>query len=174
MKLTIDDWLKAIELYEEGYSYNSIAKTFNICYSFVRRKLIRYKRNGIEAIIHGKHKHFTIKQKIESIQRFYNGESKDSIAFDLNTSTSVLSNWIEKYEKIGYNGFSEKLGRPRKYPMKEKEKQNQSKVVVETTAQDKEIAELQAKIKQLEMENAILKKLNALVQTRKDQQKKKK
>lgn len=174
MKLTIDDWLKAIELYEEGYSYHSIAKTFNICYSFVRRKLIRYKINGIEAIIHGKNKQFTIEQKIESIQRFYNGENKDSIAFDLNISTSVLSNWIEKYEKIGYNGLSEKLGRPRKYPMNEKEKQNQSKVVVETTAQDKEIAELQAKIKQLEMENAILKKLNALVQTRKDQQKKKK
>ena len=65
--------------------------------------------HGLEAILHGQSKSYTIDEKIVIINRYYAGESKTSLAIELNVSFSVVNSWIKKYEQVDYNGYSEDL-----------------------------------------------------------------
>ena len=79
---------------------------------------------------------------------------------------------MKKYEEIGYNGLEGKQGRPRGRPkiMTKKEKKNTPL----TNEEREEFNQLKKKLKYLEMENEVLKKLDALVKERLKQQGKKK
>ena len=115
------------------------------------------------------------------INRYYAGESKASIAIELNVVYSVVSQWISKYEKLGYNGLIDKRGRPGVSKMGRPRK-NQTKDVTSTSkemapitdAERQELNRLRKENYQLQMENAVLKKLQALVQERQNRQTRKK
>ena len=79
---------------------------------------------------------------------------------------------MKKYEELGYNGLVGKLGRPRGRP-KNMTKEEKKKTPL-TPDERKELNELKKKLEYLEMENEYLKKLDALVKERLEQQKKKK
>ena len=76
---------------------------------------------------------------------------------------------MKKYEELGYNGLE---GRPRGRPkiMTKEEKKNTPL----TKNERDEFNELKKKLEYLEMENEVLKKLDALVKERLKQQKRKK
>lgn len=77
----------------------------------------------------------------------------------------IVVQWEKKYMSAGFAGLlPKKRGRPTKMP-----KKTESKPRNPTREQ-----ELEAEIEQLKMENAYLRKLNALVQARKNQEQSKK
>ena len=128
MKLRNEDLKEITRLVDEGYGYWTIAGMFNYSKGTMQALVARYKKHGLEAILHGRSKTFSIEEKIAIINRYYAGESKSSLSIEINVSISVISKWISKYEKFGYNGLIDnrgrpgvsKMGRPRKNKCKKK------------------------------------------------------
>lgn len=181
MKLKDDDLKEIARLIDNGYGYRALARKFN--YSIGAMELIvrRYKLHGIEAILHGKSKTFTIEEKIEIINRYYAGESKTLLAIERNVSKSVVQQWIKKYEQMGYNGLIDNRGRPGVTKMgrpKKNQTQDQTSTAEVmapiTDAEREELNRLRKENYQLKMELACTKKIQALVQKRQNRQTKKK
>lgn len=170
-KLTKKDKIKIIHLYNEGYGCGIIAKEIGIQTSRVKEIKKQYDLYG-DIVLNVSHtnRKFTPELKMELINRVFNGESKCSIAAEYMISSGQLSNWVKKYQELGYNGLINKAkGRPK--IMKPK---NIDLTQIPEDEKDKRIRELEERNAQLEMENDLLKKLKALVQQRTQPQDKKK
>ena len=165
---------RIIELRKQGLGYGTIAKRFKIVHSTIRKILYAYELHGIEGIKHSsKNRKYSAELKLEIIKRVYKGETKTRLAAEYNLpgpGTIVL--WIKKYEELGYNGLEGKQGRPRGRPkiMIKEDKKNTPL----TNDEREEFDQLKKKLEYLEMENEVLKKLDALVKERLKQQGKKK
>lgn len=171
MKFTIEDKLKIIELREQGMGYSAIAKQFDVQYSTIRRMLSRYELHGLEGIKHPfKNRKYSAEFKLEVINRAYQGESKSSLSFEYNLpGECIIISWMKKYEELGYNGLE---GRPRgRLKIMTKEEKKNTPL---TNEEREEFDQLKKKLEYLEMENEVLKKLDALVKERLKQQGKKK
>ena len=133
-----------------------------------------YELHGHEGIKHPpKNKKYSAEFKLEVINRVFQGESKTRLAAIYNLpgpGTIVL--WMKKYEELGYNGLEGKQRRPQGRPniMTKEEKKNTPL----TNDEREEFNQLKKKLEYLEMENEVLKKLDALVKERLKQQGKKK
>ena len=174
MKLTMEDKIKIIELKEKGWSNRTIAKQFNVPYASIKVIYDKFKIHGIDGLIHPpKNRKYSADLKLEIIERVLHGETKARLAAEYNlpgAGTIVL--WMKKYEELGYNGLEGKQGRPRGglNIMAKEEKKNTPL----TKNEREEYNELKKKLEYLEMENEYLKKLDALVKQRLEQQRKKK
>ena len=91
-----------------------------------------------------------------------------SLIYGIPNGYGLISRWVKKYLKMGYNGINVRQGRPRLI-MKEKE-QVPEKITVD---EKKRLKQLEQENLQLRAENAYLKKLEALIQSRPEQHKKK-
>ena len=174
MKLTLEDKIKIIELRKKGWGKERIAKQFNIPNSTVKKIYDKYELYGLEGIKHpSKNRKYSADYKLEVINRVIQGESKTQLAtlYNLPGAGTIVS-WMKKYEELGYNGLEGKQRRPRGRPkiMTRKEKKN----TLLTNEEREELIRLRKEKEYLEMENAYLKKLDALVKERLKQQKKKK
>ena len=162
MKLTLEDKIKIIELREQGIGYGTIAKRFKV------------RDTTIEGIKHpSKNKKYSAELKLEIINRVSQGESKARLAAEYNLpGPGTIVSWMKKYEELGYNGLEGKQGIPRGRPkiMTKEEKKNTPL----TNDEREELIRLRKEKEYLEMENAYLKKLDALVKERLKQQKRKK
>ena len=174
MKLTLEDKIKIIELRKQGIGYGTIAKRFKVRDTTIEGIWYRYEKHGIEGINHpSKNRKYSARLKLEIINRVLQGESKTRLAALYNLpgpGTIVL--WMKKYEELGYNGLEGEQGRPRGRPniMTKEEKKNTPL----NNEEREELIRLRKEKEYLEMENAYLKKLDALVKERLKQQKKKK
>lgn len=174
MRLTIEDKKRIIELKKQGIGHETIAKRFKVAKKRIQTIWYAYELHGLEGIKHPpKNKKYSAEFKLEVINRVFQGESKTRLAAEYNlpgAGTIVL--WVKKYEELGYNGLEGKQGRPRGRPkiMTKKEKKNTPL----TNEEREELIRLRKEKEYLEMENAYLKKLDALVKERLKQQKKKK
>lgn len=82
----------------------------------------------------------------------------------------MIIQWVQKYDNFGYNGLKiDQRGRP-----KMKKNDNVSSKSVNNLTPKEKVKQLEKENELLKMENEYLKKLDALVQTRLKQQKKKK
>ena len=95
-------------------------------------------------------------------KRILNEETKRSLAIELGVNSGTIYAWFKKYKEMGYNGFIEKRGRPRKKEMPKKKE----KLALLSDSEREEFNRLKERAKELEMELEITKKLNALVQER--------
>ena len=178
MKLTLEDKLKIIELRQQGYSYEMIGKQFKVRDSTIKIIWYCYKEHEVEGIIHPpKNRIYSAELKLEIINKVFQGESKTSLAAKYNLAgpgTIVL--WMKKYEELGYNGLESKpKGRPKSMPRKPKKETKTIKDNTPLTNEEREeLIRLRKEKEFLEMENAYLKKLDALVKKRLKQQEKKK
>lgn len=173
MKLKLEDKLKIIKLYEEGWSEKQICLKYNIYISTLRRIKRQYREHGMESFKEkGKNTKYPVDFKIEIVNRILNGESAYGIAAELCVNEGMIVSWVKRYKELGYNGLIEKKkGRVPKMKPKSKE------IKINDTSmdeKDKRIKELEERNAQLEMEIDLLKKLRALVQQRQQQQDKKK
>ena len=171
-KLTIEDKIKIIELYKEGFGYEIIGRKFGVHRTIVQKIIRQHNLFGDISlnVSHTKRKYTPI-FKMELIKRVLNGASIWQVATENMISTGQLGNWIKKYKELGYNGLIEqKKGRPPKIMKPEIKKITQ----IPEDEKDKRIRELEERNAQLEMENDLLKKLRALVQQRTQQPNKKK
>ena len=181
MKLRNEDLKEIARLVDEGYGYWTIAGMFNYSKGTMQALVARYKKHGLEAILHGVSKTFSIEEKIAIINRYYAGESKASLSIEINVNIGVICQWISKYEKLGYNGLIDKrerpgvskMGRPRKNQTKDVASTNEAMAPI-TDAEREELNRLRKENYQLQMENECLKKLQALVQERQNRQTRKK
>ena len=181
MKLSDEDKREIIRLNkEEGVSQKQLAKMFNIGIRHIEDLINRFNLHGEEALIKGPNKKYSQEFKMEIINQYLDGESKNSLSVTHNIRFSMIDSWIKRYEKDGYNGLiNKKRGRPPK--MKKEENDVINEAVSEITGTTKYDSADKAKIKLLEKKNreleaevAYLKKLNALVQERKKRESKKK
>ena len=170
MKLKDKDIIEIAKMIDNDISVTKIAFEFNYNVSAMKRIVARYKKHGLDAILHsGTCNNFTQQFKLEIINRYYNGESKNSLAIEINASYTVVSSWIQKYEQLGYNGLIDNRGRPGVAKMG-RPKKNQTistKQQAPLTDQEREeLNELRKRNRRLEMELEATKKLQALVQER--------
>lgn len=181
MKLKDEDIKEIARLIDEGWSCVKLANKYYMGKTTMNSIVRRYKRHGIEAILHRKSKTFSINEKIAIIDKYYAGESKTSLAIEINVRVSLIEDWIKKYEQMGYNGLIDNRGKPgvskMGRPKKNKTQEQTSTAQVTTPITDKEREELNRLRKenyQLKMELACTKKIQALVQQRQNRQTKKK
>lgn len=174
MKLTLDDKLKIVKLYENGYTVVQLAKKFKVTDSTIKRIERQFREHGLNSFhAKGGNNYYSPNFKYEMVSRIINGEYMSSVAAEIAVNVGMIFSWVKKYNELGYNGLiNQKRGRPprMKSDLFKQTKQNN----LELDDKDKEIKELKERNKQLEMENDLLKKLRALVQQRTQQQKKKK
>lgn len=182
MRLKDKDLKEIAKLVDKGYGAAYISTKY--CYSLGSMKHIisRYRKHGLEGILHGKSKKFTIDEKIAIINRYYSGESICSLAIKLNVNFSVVNSWIKKYEQMGYNGLIDnrgklgvsKMGRPKKQQTQEQQASTTEAMAPITDAEREELNKLRKQVYQQQMEIDCLKKIQALVQQRQSRQTKKK
>ncbi len=154
---------------------------FNYPKGTMHSLVARYKKHGLKGILHSKLKSFTLEEKLAIINRYYAGESQRPLAIENNVNSSVVYQWISKYERLGYNGFIDnrgkpgvsKMGRPKKNQTKDIASSNEAIAPV-TDAEREELNRLRKENYQLKMENECLKKIQALAQQRQNQQTRKK
>ena len=170
MRLKDEDIIEIARMVDCGFTLTEISQKFNYNKSSMKIIIRRYKRHGLQGILHSETNHnFTADFKLEIIKRYYNGESKNSLAIEINVSYTVVSSWIQKYEQLGYNGLTDNRGRPGVTKMG-KHKKNETKTVTKqaplTDPEREELNELRKRNRRLEMELEATKKLQALVQER--------
>lgn len=158
-----------IEIYERrlnGETIKSLALNFNINIHNIEYLIRLFNRHGYSILRNNKNRYYSKEFKEITINRvLINNESIISVAIDVGLSSEgILINWIKKYKENCYNVIEKKKGRKSKTMTKIKKTKNSS------TAEEK-IKDLEREILYLKAENEYLKKLDALVQKKKQQKK---
>lgn len=149
---------------EASNNIKGTARKFGVGKTTAKNWLKQYKAGGIEQLI-SKKQRYTQDFKLHAIEyRWKNDLSYDQAAADLEISNGgTLYTWEKRYLEQGLDGLQNtQRGRPPKMIKKEEK-------VEKNLGREQE---LEAEITQLRMENAYLKKLNALVQEREKSAKK--
>lgn len=185
MKLTFEDKKEICRLYKEEFlSFEKIGKIFKVRKMTIQLIIRRYDQYGEESLRHPtKNKAYSAEFKKMIINKVYEGESKTSLAIKYSLpGPGTITSWVQKYEEFGYNGLIAKsIGRPKKN-MDQKVEDKQTTCNVSSPLTDSERAEfeeLKQKYESLkkakewtDMENDILKKLDALIQKRQKKEEK--
>ena len=149
---------------EQGESLKSVALRFGVGARTLRGWYSKYSIGGVIQLV-SVNKHYTAEFKANAIEyRWQHDLSYNQAAAELKIpNTGTLYHWEKQYLDSGLSGLlSTKKGRPPKMPKK-----------LEPPKRDLTREErLEAENAQLRMENAYLKKLNALVQEREKSRKK--
>ena len=166
-KFTIHQKLEAIKRYRNSAeSIEGIAKSMGTSGSVVANWIKQFDYHGLAAF-EKSYTSYTPQFKMDVLNYMNeNGVSSAQAAVIFNISSpGQIRKWRIQLEKGGVDAlFSKKKGRP---SMKKATNNQPKQTLVEGSAEA-----LQARIKQLEMENAYLKKLNALVQAKETSPKK--
>ena len=160
-----------IEIYErrlKGETVKSLALNFNIRKSNIKYLIRLIEKHGYNILRNGKNKYYSKEFKEKTINRvIMENQSIISVSIDVGlTSNGILSNWLKKYKENCYNVIEKKRGRKTKTMTKLKKKNKK-------ITSEERIKELEERNIYLEAENEYLKKLDALVQKRELQKKKK-
>ena len=160
-RFTNEQKLEAITRYQYGSeSTNEIAKSMATSDSVIRNWIKQFEYHGLAAF-EKSYTSYTAQFKMDVLNYMNeNGVSPNEAAVIFNISSpGLIRKWRIQLASVGMDAFVPKVkGRP---SMK-KETHKQSK----QTPGEGSTEALQARIKQLEMENEYLKKLNALVQAK--------
>jgi transposase-like protein len=155
--------IKIVQEMEKGKTATGMAKEYGIPRKVVRSWWANYCESGIEGLISVKKK-YTAEFKLHAIEfRWAHELSYLHTAAQLGIANEgILFSWEKKYLEYGVEALQDtKKGRPPKVPKQPPPKKPLTHEEI-----------LEERIKQLEMENAYLKKLNALVAEREKSKKK--
>lgn len=163
-KFSYEFRLKVVMEVESGLPLGTVAQKYNVSTKTLRTWVYHYRSGGIEQLtaVQG---NYTQQFKLSAIEyRWANGVSYAQAAADLGIPQGrTLCEWEKRYSGQGLDGLQDtRKGRPPKMHRKE------SKPKKLMTREQ----ELEAEVDRLRMENAYLKKLNALVAERKKFEKK--
>ena len=166
-KFTAEEKLQAALRYIEGNeSSHEIAKSIGTDNKAILNWAKQYEYNGVEAFIK-RYTNYSAQFKLDVLNYMIeHGTSVLETAAIFNIATpSTIRSWRKQYDTQGFDALqSKKKGRP---SMKKETNKQPKQTLVEGSSEA-----LQARIKQLEMENEYLKKLNALVQAKEKSPKK--
>jgi transposase len=157
-KFNADDKLAAVKRYLEGVeSYDSIGVSIGTSENIVRTWVMQYEHHGADAFIKS-YTSYSGQFKLDVLNYMNNhGTSPNETAAIFRISSpSLIRKWRIQFETQGIDALeSKKKGRPTvKKPTKK------------STLIEGSIEALHAELESLRMENAYLKKLNALVQSK--------
>lgn len=156
--------VKVIKERISGKSFATIAKRFNVGESTVKTWFSRYEAGGTDQLLRV-NRYYTPEFKKEVIEyRWEHGLSLIQTAAQFQIPDhGIIYQWERRYLKKGISGLlPQKKGRPSIMPGKPKKEKDLTR-----------LEQLESENAQLRMENEFLKKLDALVQQRKKQQRKK-
>lgn len=145
--------IAAIRKYESGASKNRVCKEFHIHDKEFQLYYNRYKAGGELAVLEQREQHLTYEQKLLIVRDIQeNGLSLPRASEKYLLPYTSMRKWLFKYEQEGEDGLKRKRRMPKK---KEYSK-----------AQLDELESLRKRNEYLEAENALLKKVKALVEER--------
>jgi transposase len=156
-KFTNGEKVSAVERYLNGKeSQQTIADSIGVSKPSLQNWIKQYQTHG-EKAFEKSYTSYTEQYKLDVLNYMYNdGTSPNETAAIYNVSPSLIKNWRIQFEAEGIGALiSKKKGRP---AMKKETKTS--------TANEGSLKELQTELERLRMENAYLKKLNALVQNK--------
>lgn len=158
-KYSVEFKLEVVKYYEENRcGYETTAKHFNVGFACVQRWVNKYKVHGVKGLIKNQQQ-YNGKFKQNVVEYMHNNHlslQETAIHFNL-AGDWIVSKWERIYYEEGSQGlYIDKRGRKKNMSSKP-EKKKLSKDVEE---------DLIAEVQRLRMENAYLKKLQALVQKR--------
>jgi transposase len=157
-KFTSEDKLSAAQRYLDGTeSYESIAATLGTTGSVVRNWVKQYEHNGVEAF-RKSYTSYSAQFKLDVLNymnQFGTSPNETAAIFQI-TSPALIRKWRIQFHSSGIDALqSKKKGRP---TVKKEPKKG---IPVEGS-----VEALREEVERLRMENAYLKKLNALVQSK--------
>ena len=160
-KISADVKLAAVQRYLDGKeSSRTVAADIGVSHRYLLTWVKQYEYNGVETFVR-RYTNYTKAFKLNVLNYMTeHGTSLHETAAIFNIAgASSVRNWKKQFETSGEDALqSKKKGR---LSMKKETAKQSKKTPVEGSTEA-----LQARIKQLEMENEYLKKLNALVQAK--------
>ena len=157
-KFTAEDKIAAVKRYLEGKeSYTSIGDSIGTSESIVRNWVNQYRHHGVQAFIKS-YTSYSAQFKLDVLNYMneHGASSYESAAIFNIPSPRLIRKWRQILEEQGIGALEpKKKGRP---SMK---KETKKPIPVEGS-----VEALHAEVERLRMENAYLKKLNALVQNK--------
>lgn len=151
MKYGMDTRAEAILYFDRGFAEKYIGRLLGIPRSTVKKWLYAYRALGKESLLMTKHKSYSHKLKVEAAKAIVEGKLTRPEAMKIYgiKSISSLDSWCRLYRKEGPDALLPKpKGRKKK---------------TEPSFSSRE-EELEARVQELELENEILKRLNALAE----------
>ena len=150
---------------DRGYTY--LGKKHNVNPSIIRKWVIMYEQFGYVGLTKSMTKtHYSGDFKRAVLQYRQENQlsyTETAIHFGIKNSTTI-ANWQRKFIEGGPTALEGNIGRPRNYMSNEKKETNKNidpnKPLNETERE--ELERLREQVRMAELENIILKKLNAL------------
>ena len=142
-------------------SYRDAGRPYGIDHSTVRKWVARYKVHGLAGVTK-KSAHYDANFKLSVLQRMWDdGLSylETAVLFNIR-GTHSISKWVKLYEAGGMEALTRRIRKPRAMPEPPMSKEPD----IPQSDEDKNREELLAELNHLRMENAYLKKLEALTQ----------
>ena len=137
--------------------YINTANRFGISDSVVKMLVAQYRQNGLEGL-HNRNGTYSgnFKLHVLQYQQENNLSDKETAVYFKIPNRGTICTWRKKYKKGGYELLSrDGRGNPKNMAAKKSKKNTEPKT---------ELEKLREEVEWLRMENAILKKLNALIQ----------
>ena len=161
-KFTFEDKLNAVSRYLNGAeSYQTIGDSIGAGTLTIRKWVNLYQYHGVEALVKSYTVH-TVEFKLNVLNymnEYGTSPVKTAAIFNI-PSPSTVARWKKEMDTGGIDALQpKKKGRPSM--SKDNQKQTKKHVPAEGS-----VEALQAEVERLRMENAYLKKLNALVQNK--------
>ncbi|MFY0518876.1 IS3 family transposase [Lysinibacillus sphaericus] len=153
-KVSVEQRIQAVQRYLNGdESMSGIAKDIGVTDRVVSDWIRRYQKNGVEAFLKSYTKYSAdYKMNVLNYMNETGTSSIDTAALFNISSPGMIRNWKLKFEVGGYDALvSKKKGRP---SMKK-----ETKRTTKSTPAEGSVEALEARIRQLEMENAYFKKV---------------
>ncbi|MGN4127342.1 IS3 family transposase [Lysinibacillus sphaericus] len=153
-KVSVEQRIQAVQRYLNGdESMSGIAKDIGVTDRVVSDWIRRYQKNGVEAFLKSYTKYSAdYKMNVLNYMNETGTSSIDTAALFNISSPGMIRNWKLKFEVGGYDALvSKKKGRP---SMKK-----ETKRTTKSTPAEGSVEALEARISQLEMENAYFKKV---------------
>ena len=150
--------LKYMRMLEGGYSISRIHNLFGICEYRLKRLWMLYQQNGVSALHKLDTKHFTGQQKQQVVLEI----EKDNLtlmqaSLQYGVGAGTIRSWRKKVQKQGIDAL---------LTVKEKELSEMSRPRKKRPEEMTELERLREEVEYLRTENALLKKVKALVEER--------
>lgn len=151
--------LKYMQLLEQGYSPNYVHCRYGISSVLLKTLWEKYRLQGSQALVKSRNTRLSPHEKLKAIKDFeVKHLSLVEVLLKYGISETAFGEWRKKYHASGVEGLRlNKIGRPPGAMGRPKKKKPEEMTELEL---------LQLRVTELEAENALLKKVKALVEER--------
>ena len=161
-KHSIEERLAAVQRYFNGEASTFIARQTGIDHHDIIVYALRYQRNGMSGLEDLRRRVWTKEEKLKVINAYLEESlTLEEIAVEHGISIGSFKNWMRTYRRGNIESLRDKRFDPRPKTLMAKSRKDPSKMTKE---------ELQDLVKDLAAENALLKKVKALVEKREAQE----